>query len=592
VGEVQAQLAEIARLILEPEAKRDRKAGGLFDSPNPSWDEIKKMADFMAQVNMKPKDAAYLSYVLESFGGDAKYRQIPDRVIAKLYSKAVSTYRKNLFEWFSHGLIKRANVLPGTTVNRTLSAFVLDIPEAILKKRAPEVETVAASWRFLNLDLLPRAGVKVAKVVMDDAMRAGLWKADKENAIRLVNDRSRGIWYIPKNYRRWTWEHKGQLGRHYGFQWDADEGRWYTEKLNPKMKADFLIPGQSVGRVLPPSLDELRTWYINTWLPKNIQRFDALFSNVLPPKGTKLDYTFKVQRNGNVKVVIRGGINKISDAIEELRARYINRQGRGPWLEVMDKVIELSRGGGPDKVMHIIDRANNLEHSNGMFMEHFPSSVLSWYGKFLNAKYNAPTAGVLGKYIGDSDLRDIVKVLDSRAHMIRKPKIEDGGPAYHEMEKEGPDDPGPNWRKLKYPYPKGTPKHERDIRKDDPRVQKGLGTLRSRGSSAGARLAFDKNDMKDFANEIIRATGRDWEIHTVDKDSIFLVARIEDPATSATISIGRDGRTKLALEAFDDDTDYEAWDEFKWKALPSDPDIRPKLVRAIEKKLDGFLRGL
>jgi len=488
VGMVQADLLDIAKQIMETE--RPRKAG-MFPDADPSFDEIKKMADYLAQTKLSDRDAAFLSYALNSFDIGGKYRQIPEKVYGKLYAKAVETYRKNLFAWFEHGLIKRANrKFAGTTVNLALGAFVLDIPESILNNRVPKIKPVDAMWRFLNLDKLPIASRKIAAVVKDDAIEAGLWHEEKSNAVKLEIDRDKRVWYIPTAlYRKWTYDHRGQLGRFYGFSWDKELNRWYTEKLNQKIKEDFLVPGQSAtGQMTAPTFAELEAWYIKTWLPKNVNRFDVLFSEVLPPVGAKIQYVFKVQRNGNVNVHIRGGLTKASEAIQELRIRYMNRQGREAWLEVMDKVIELGRGGSPERVMHIIDRANSLEHSNGMFMEHFPGNVRSWYEKFLNAKYAAPSAGAMAKYLGDPDLKEIVTLLDAKSGTQRKVKIEDEDPDYENMKKDGPEDPGTNWRKLKYPYPKGLPKGERDIKKEDERVQRGLGNLRSRGSSVESAI--------------------------------------------------------------------------------------------------------
>ena len=599
VGNIAKNIASLADEIMSYNfnGERNRNAGSLFDSPNPSLADIEKMSNFLSRVKITPHDAAFLSYALNAMDG-----RVPKSVYGRLYKKAVEIYRENLFEWFSHGLIKRSNRLPGTKVNKTLSDFVLDVPEAILDNRAPIVRRTAAAWRFLNLDLLPAAGIKIARVVKEDAVRSGLWSGVREDSsIKLDFDRAKKVWFIPATYRKWTYENRVRLNRYYNFRWNANLKRWETPQLSQRIKEDFSGHHSGVNKSLmsPPDLDRLTEWYVKTWLPKNIERFSNLFSNILPPKGVKLDYEFKVQRNGNVKVVIRGGISKVSDAIQELRSRYINRQGREPWLEVMDKVIELSRVGNPDKVMQVIDRANNLEHSNGMFMEHFPGNVFSWYGKFLNAKYNAPTAGALAKYIRDSDLRDIVTHLDFAAHYVRQPKIEDE-PGYHDMHKKGPEAPANNWRKLRYPYPKGTPSRERNINKDDPRVQKGLRGLRQRGSSV---LAFDQwlkvlasdDDMKAFADEVVDEADK-WELDDTYKNGFTLDADVgygsyDDPVVSATLSV-RNGKTTLELEAFNDDTDFEAWDKATWRIVPSYSKTREKLVKAVAKRLNKFVDNL
>jgi hypothetical protein len=149
----------------------------------------------------------------------------------------------------------------------------------------------------------------------------------------------------------------------------------------------------------------------------------------------------------------------------------------------MSEVLKLRKSSdNPTEVMGIIDRMNNLEHSNGMFMERFPASVKSWYLKFLNAKYHAPTAFELAKYAGDSDLEELLKFISGER---RHPETQ--FPEYENMEKQAPEreiGPEVNWLALGYPYQHGKSRPD----KDDPEVQEGLESLRSMGASRRDRM--------------------------------------------------------------------------------------------------------
>ena len=104
-------------------------------------------------------------------------------------------------------------------------------------------------------------------------------------------------------------------------------------------------------------------------------------------------------------------------------------------------------------------------------------------------------------------------------------------------------------------------------------------------------LVGTSEDLRDFAEEVAKEAGRIWSVDRVRDDEFILDARTEPP-TTATVSILRRGATHIQIEAFDDDTDYEAWDETSWKAVPSDPEMRPKLVRALGKFLDRFVDNM
>jgi hypothetical protein len=428
--------------------------------------EIQSIANYVA-TGVKLPDAAYASYALEALPNKGQ------QLTSKIFDNAVSAYRNGLLSWFSEALLDRANKVHFGGLNSVLSKYVQDFPEAVLKGKPPKVSEFKAGWGFLNEDRLEKAGLKVIKVIKEDAISEGLWGANKnEKSLLEFNSRYR-LWII-----RWSSVTSQNTSRFnnmltkLGFMVDTANKWWYVTSLTPEIKSTFQTE-ESLSTV--PDLKEMKDWYFKKWLPKNIKRFSNLFENYIRDAGSTIVFNFNIQGKGNVKVNMFRGITKISDAIEELRLRYIGRQGREPWLEVMDRVLDLySTSSNSKKILSIIDRMNNLEHSNGMFMERFPASVKSWYLKFLNAKYHSPTSYELARYIKDSDLRELIQYLsEERRHSQQE------FPEYENMKKNLQQEDGINWLEKGYPYARG----QKRPKKDDPKVQEGLSLLRNRGSS-------------------------------------------------------------------------------------------------------------
>lgn len=444
--------------------RKPRLAAMDLDLATPA--EVASIGQILGTENFSAHDSAYASYCLNAI--DRQWKAVAE----KLKNNCLSTYRSNLLSWFRYALVNRANMVHFAGLNKALSAFVRDIPEAILGSGQPQIPKFKASWAFLNADRLEQAGRKVVKVVKQDAIEAGLWKTEEavgESKPPLYYDSAKRFWYVP--YSNWTYENRRLLSQ-MGFR--LGRRIWYVEEVTPRIKTTFDIGGHGQGTqrvpTEPPTLQELDEWYYKTWLPKNINRFQNLFENYIREAGSRITMSFSVSRNGKVNVTLTRGVKKTSDAIEELRLRYLGRQGRGPWLEVMDRFLELQRTRG-DNALHVIDRMNNLEHSNGMFMERFPANVQSWYLKFLNAKFSAPRVSDLAKYIKDPDLREFIIYVSGDQWKVKRYDE----PDYRYVEKEGPPPSDePDWLALGYPYEKGFTKPMRD----DPEVQKNLEELR------------------------------------------------------------------------------------------------------------------
>jgi hypothetical protein len=168
--------------------------------------------------------------------------------------------------------------------------------------------------------------------------------------------------------------------------------------------------------------------------------------------------------------------------------------------------IELVRTTSVAKLPLIIDRINNLQHSNGLFMEHFPKSVQSWYEGFLNAKYSTPRADELAKSIPDKDVRELLIEL-ARSGFRTKDWKYSPPPAYQHMKKELIEiGEKVNWRAKGYPRYKD----ERGVQvsRFDPQVQNGLGALLRLHKQRESFLNTEVQDADQYAKW--KGTVEDW----------------------------------------------------------------------------------
>jgi len=80
---------------------------------------------------------------------------------------------------------------------------------------------------------------------------------------------------------------------------------------------------------------------------------------------------------------------------------------------------------GPSAI-HAGDMANNLEHTHGAMMEHFPPGVRNWYPRFLDFKYTAHILQMINQ-IRSQDLRTIARELlpvQDRMHRVVAPQVD------------------------------------------------------------------------------------------------------------------------------------------------------------------------
>lgn len=408
-------------------------------------------------------------------------------------------YRKRMLEWFEYALVKRANMGAGGSgikaVEGALYAFLEYIPQLLAMgpnaqfdlrafladkesslSRAKDKDALSQN-KYLDTGALTGVGRKILSVLFKDADQAGLFQRSRAAAmirmgkidLPVVWDRKGKIWIIPPTKK--TFKFKEQI-KQYGFKWNNALRRWEIVNVTPLIQRDFKVEQSGSGATGEQA--SLEEWFWNTWYPKNSQRFTTVFSDYARNLQSSYQLIFPKSRKGKVK--FKRDIKTPEDAIEELRFRYIGRQGREPWLLVMDLFLDLKRRSAAGKDLeHLIDRMNGLQHSNGLFLEQFPASVVRWYKSFLNAKYHSPTAGVLAKYIPDKDLREVFMFLGEagagQAKPVSRDQWEQLPEQYHEMGKDTSEDKGPNWRDKGYPRPKGVDQPDRFSEE----VQRGLG---------------------------------------------------------------------------------------------------------------------
>jgi hypothetical protein len=450
-------------------AARYRSAIDLSGAPD---EEIEKIAKFLAgQVDsMDDKSVAYGAYV----GTAIPAQKFP--LVRPLIQALMLSYRKRLVKWFEHALVKRANLGGGGSgikkVEEGLASFVQAIPEVLSGNRNFRLSEYLPDTEYFVADRLDPVANRILSVVREDAIKAGVLQAGRQAArisdFSVEYDPRARVWFIPPTDD--TYPHRREIRLKYGFDWNRSRRRWEVSLPSPAIKRDFKV--KDVGET-QQQMGGLQQWFLQTWLPKNINRFTKVFTTYARSAQASYDIVFTVS-GGKVKVKFARNISTAQEAVEELRYRYLNRHGREPWLEVMDKFIELVGTKSLSQLPLIIDRINNLQHSNGLFMEHFPSDVKSWYDGFLNAKYNTPTPDELAKFIPDRDLRGL---LIEVAKMRRQPKDWQytPPPAYDKMTKELEDLSGAvNWRA------KGYPRYRKSIQVDrfDPAVQSGLDILK------------------------------------------------------------------------------------------------------------------
>jgi len=493
-----------------------------LDAQEMSDGELLRMADFLSsQVDsMDDESVAFGAYAASAVPGDRQ------RILGTLPARLLMSYRRRLIEWFEFALRKRARAGGGGPVikkiNDGLAAFVDAIPGALTSGQSLNVSDFVPVNEYLVPERMNQVGQSILRVVRAEAQRDGAIGAAATRMVsenppigfHLMRDEDAGVWYVPTSSR--TFYVKDRL-RELGFRWNAGEKTWDVRALTPDIRREFgmteVAPSATVTR-----------WFAN-WLPSNISRFTRIFTDYARSKHSSYAIKFQVV-DGRADVSFVRDVESIAKAVEELRYRYTNKHGREPWLEVMDRFIDLVDAKSPDQVNRLIDRINNLQHSNGLFMEHFPSEVRAWYEGFLNAKYHTPKADELAKQIPDRDLRGLLVEV---ARQGRRPAdwMYTPTPAYRSMRKELAEvGEKVNWRAKGYPAYRGV----KQVDRFSPGVQARLDVLRALDTQRERILSTEVTNPQQEAAVVEQA--RDWSVdhdRAVDglRDALEAQRRVE-----------------------------------------------------------------
>jgi len=436
-------------------ALRRHKLASL-DLFNQTPEEQKKLVSFVTSMvpHMDDASVAYGFYVSTD---------IDDPMAKDIKTKLTQEYRERLLRWFDFAIKKRASLGGGGTgiknLKEGIAAFVESLPEMLSGGYRPLTSFIRGNVSdIVDPAKLDTLSAKVVRVVRDAAQHFNARTASPK--LPLEWDDASKVWFIPPNPA--TFGIKDALSKA-GFRWDVRKKRWWIARVTPAAAALAKAP------VAPPQpMPTLENWFFSDWLPGNIDRFNRVFNDHLKSKETSYTFSFSVSGK-KVSVDISRQMSGPRDAVEELRHRYIGRQGREAWLEVLDKYTELYSTRGDNQVMLLIDRMNNLQHSNGLFLEQFPASVQSWYTTFLDRKYSAPNSWRLAAYIPDDDLRETLQFLNKyTGFRTEKQDTPDVTLQTKELPKGTV-----NWREKGYPYYPGSKQPSRF----DPEVQEDLPSL-------------------------------------------------------------------------------------------------------------------
>jgi hypothetical protein len=376
--------------------------------------------------HMASKDVAYATYVFDMLASF-----VPEQPIKALYNKLATTYARRFAEWLGYAFLNRANLTRQSkgmkALEDGLSAWVKALPEML---HGPE-KTVTSflapdAQQFLDATKLEAIGAKVLRVLKTDFQK-GTKTADSGNieSLPISYNKHRGVYEIPKSSITYT--NRTRL-RDLGFSFDGTY--WTTPTL--ESEALKLFPQAAHMHAGPPPPQEpprdVREWFFHDWLPKNIARFNKVFDDYGRAEGVPYTFQFMVMGQ-DVEVSFRRNIKTIDEAIREIENRYGGSGDREGWTEALKSYEELMRASGAS-AMQAVDRANNLEHSHGSMMEHFPPGVRAWYPHFLDFKYTASPWQMINA-IEDEDLRVVASELmplHFRMHRLVPPKTDERTP--------------------------------------------------------------------------------------------------------------------------------------------------------------------
>jgi len=380
--------------------KRIRQAGGI----DVQEDLYKILPAISASAStIDSKDLAYATYVFDGL------KETDKNPAVKKFAEALAVeYAHRFAEWLGYVFKNRANRKTSGKIMNKLKDGLADWVEAIphiiaTKSKKPLTSYVdkKAVEQFLNPAMINRVGSKILSAVYKDWIRASSRTASGLNELPITYNRGRSRYEIPVT--ELAFDFRDKL-KDLGFGWDRGAGVWHMEDLDTDALRALPQTSKLQHRPKPakaPPADP-REWFFDEWLPGNIDRFTKVFNDYGRSEGVPYQFKFKV-RGDDVDVDFRRNIDSVDDSVAEIEARYGDKEFRAGWIEAVEAWKKLQRVSG-SSAMGTIDMANDLEHSHGSMLEHFPPGIKSWYPKFLDFKFSAHPWQMI-RSIGDEDIR-------------------------------------------------------------------------------------------------------------------------------------------------------------------------------------------
>jgi len=387
-------------------------------------------------------------------------------------------YAKNFAEWLGYVFMSRANMMRRSKAiagtEEGLASWVEHLPDIMERKASPKIQSyIPASSRFLDFKVLDRLSKKVLDTLKADwnnglvTSRTAASLADLPLAFNWLTHR-----YEMKGDRK-TFRNRREL-TDMGFIWDRRSKVWFTKNLDSDVIKDIPQAVKVTTSPTPVISISLKEWFFGDWLPKNIDRFSKVFNDYGRGEGVPYYFFFTVHGT-DVDVTFRRNIKTIREAVAELKLRYGNQKDRDGWMDALRIYGQLQHASGKGAI-HKVDEANNLEHTHGAMMEHFPPGVRSWYPRFLDFKYTAHPLQMV-KMIRAEDLRMVVKEMlpeNARRQRLTPPKLDHRTPKGLALEISS--QPGKsNKRKLLLEVKKNHPREYPEVVHN--LLEKGLGSI-------------------------------------------------------------------------------------------------------------------
>ena len=386
---------------MSPKYLYDRRTAGGVDLL-PGEDALFLLHGFSLD-GLASKDIAVATYVFDSFS-----KVIPGTTSFR--DKLAEEYAERFAGWLGYVFLSRANLTLASKAMKALEEALGDWVERIPNMLTGRDEDLSHSIpveasRFLALDKIDAIGAKILAVVKHEYAAAGKVR-NATDLLPITYDRARSEYVIPKS--KLTYQNRQKL-RDLGFDYDGEV--WFTKTLDQRALKEL----PSIGAVLergyvPPVAEPLdaHDWFFDAWLPANINRFSKVFTDFGRAGGVPYEFQFVVSGD-DVTVHFERNIKTVSDAILELKVRYGKSGDRSGWVEAINSYFDLKKARGRAAIS-AVDHANDLQHSHGSMIEHFPPDVRGWYPAFLDFKFSASELQLV-RAIEDQDLRELAMAL-------------------------------------------------------------------------------------------------------------------------------------------------------------------------------------